>query len=413
MRCVRSVMTLAWLSTVCLARVAHGADPAQRFVRGDVDADRRIGISDAIRSLAYLFSEGEAPSCRKAADANDDGAVDLGDALVVLFYLFPLAGDSSPLNPPFPDCGEDAVEDTLSCESFEPCGHLPPPGEITNSIGLEFVYVPSGTFLMGSPPSERSRRSDELQHRVSISCGFYIGKYEVTEAQYAAVMGETPRNGPNSRGLDPTGPTCAHQNNGCAPNFPVASVDWRTAMEFCRRLSISEGVEYRLPTEAEWEYACRAGTQIRYSFGDALDCGDDYCGDWDPVKPCQMQRYIWWDCASEVGEGGIGQPVDGKLPNPWGIYGMHSNVGEWCYDWYGAYRREAVVDPVGPPSGNMGKVVRGPQFGLVVGSLRSAARAHYGVIVNGRFESGGAANIGLRVVQKLPYCKSLGITSVP
>ena len=208
----------------------------------------------------------------------------------------------------------------------------------TNTIGVQFVKIPPGEFMMGSPANESGRHNDEgPQHRVSISRGFYMGIHELTQAQYEQVMGRNP----------------AHFKGG---NNPVERVSWNDAVEFCKRLSHKEGVIYRLPTDAEWEYACRAGTTTRFSFGDSdSDIGE----------------YAWY-----LGNSGMRtHPVGEKKPNAWGLYDMHGNVGEWCADWYDSayYRKSPGADPPGPQSGS-GRVDRGGCLLASASDCRSAER---------------------------------------
>jgi len=179
--------------------------------------------------------------------------------------------------------------------------------------------------MMGSPDSEQGRKGNEgPQHEVTISKPFYIGVTEVTQAQYEAVMGTNP-----SRFKGPTN--------------PVESIPWNEAVEFCRRLSEKTRKAVRLPSEAEWEYACRAGTKTRFSFGDS----DSVLGD-----------YAWYGSNS----GGMTHPVGQKKPNPWGLYDMHGNIWEWCADWDGPYSSGSSTDPQGAGSGGF-RVVRGGSWG--------------------------------------------------
>jgi formylglycine-generating enzyme required for sulfatase activity len=210
-----------------------------------------------------------------------------------------------------------------------------------NSIGMKLTLIPAGEFQMGSPDSEPDRtlaspylpHDDETQHLVKISKPFYLGVYEVTQQQYEKVMGTRPWQGEE------------YVKEG--PDYPAVDVIHDDAVEFCRRLSKQEGVEYRLPTEAEWEYACRAGTTTAYSFGD------------DESK---LGQYAWYDKnAWHIGEE-YAHRVGQKLPNPWGLYDMHGNVWERCQDWYGPYGSEKVVsDPAGPAEGGR-RVLRGGAF---------------------------------------------------
>jgi formylglycine-generating enzyme required for sulfatase activity len=183
---------------------------------------------------------------------------------------------------------------------------------LVNSIGMEFVLIPAGTFMMGSEGNESDERP---VHRVTISRPFYLGKYEVTQAQWQAVMGSNPS---------------FFRGN---PTLPVESVWWTDVREFIRRLNAMErGNKYRLPTEAEWEYAARAGTSTAYSFGN---------------DPKRLGEYAWYKNNS----GGKTHPVGQLKPNAWGLYDIHGNVWEWVRDWYGRYPSAPVTDPRGPSSG--------------------------------------------------------------
>jgi formylglycine-generating enzyme required for sulfatase activity len=193
--------------------------------------------------------------------------------------------------------------------------------DLGGGVTLPLTLVPAGKFVMGSPDSEKGRDKNEgPQHEVTISRPFYMSVTEVTQAQYEAVMGKNP-----SRFKGPTN--------------PVDSVSWDDAVLFCVKLSEKTGKAFRLPTEAEWEYACRAGSTTRFSFGDS----DSVFGD-----------YAWFGSNS----GGKTNPVGRKKPNAWGLYDMHGNVYEWCADWYGSYSSGASTDPQGAGSGG-NRVVRG------------------------------------------------------
>jgi formylglycine-generating enzyme required for sulfatase activity len=193
--------------------------------------------------------------------------------------------------------------------------------DLGNGVTMKLVLIRPGKFLMGSPDSEQGHEPNEgPQHVVVISKPFYMGVTEVTQAQYEAVMGTNP-----SKFKEPTN--------------PVHSVSWDEAVEFCRKLSDKTGKTVRLPTEAEWEYACRAGTKTRFSFGDSESALGDYA---------------WFSSNS----GQKTQPVGQKKPNPWGLYDMHGNVFEWCADWYGSYSSGVSTDPQGATSGG-DRVMRG------------------------------------------------------
>ena len=206
-----------------------------------------------------------------------------------------------------------------------------------NPAGMEFVAVPAGELLMGSPRGEPGRRnSDRRQREVQITSAYCIGAYEVTQEQYEAVMGKNPANFPGAKN-------------------PVERVSWQDAVDFCARLSGKDGRTYRLPTEAEWEYACRAGSTTAYSFGD------------DPLR---LDDQAWYSRNS----GERPHEVGLKLPNAWGLYDMHGNVWEWCQDWYAqGDRPSAPEDPTVPTSGAY-RVVRGGSWFDYPVPLRSAAR---------------------------------------
>ena len=229
-------------------------------------------------------------------------------------------------------------------------------GESANSFtllggaSLEMVWIDPGTFQMGSPSSEPGRDSDEGPvHEVTISQGFYLGKYEVTQGQWESVMGTRPWQGQD------------YVRSGS--EYPAVYVSWEDAQEFIRRLNTSlDRNVYRLPTEAEWEYACRAGTTTRWSFGD---------------DESQLRHYAWYyDNAWDVGEQ-YGHSVGTKRANPWGLYDMHGNVWEWVQDWYAGnyYHSSPSVDPQGPSAGSL-RVVRGGNFSSNAQSVRSAYRGN-------------------------------------
>ncbi|VVS94129.1 bifunctional serine/threonine-protein kinase/formylglycine-generating enzyme family protein [Desulfoluna spongiiphila] len=207
--------------------------------------------------------------------------------------------------------------------------------KMTNSLGMEFVYIKPGTFLMGSPLGESGRSNDETQHRVTLSTGYYLQATEVTQGQWKAVMGSNPSRFKN-----------------CGDECPVEKVSWEDAQEFIRKLNAREGGNrYRLPTEAEWEYGCRGGSDAPYANGMRL------------LSPG------WYDDNS----GSKTHPVAQKDPNAWGLYDMPGNVYEWCQDWYGSYPTGHVTDPVGPSSGS-NRVIRGGSWGDYARNCRSANR---------------------------------------
>jgi formylglycine-generating enzyme required for sulfatase activity len=203
--------------------------------------------------------------------------------------------------------------------------------ETENSIGMKLSVIPAGTFIMGE--------GDDA-HEVTLTKPFMLGTYEVTQGQYQRVIGTNPS-----------------QFKGASN--PVEQVSWNDAVEFCRKLSElpaerAAGNVYRLPTEAEWEYACRAGTTTKYSFGN---------------QEKRLGNYAWFRENSGVKT----HPVGMKLPNALGLFDVHGNVWEWCQDWYESYPRGAVTDPTGAASGS-DRVIRGYGWYGIAGGCRSAYR---------------------------------------
>lgn len=224
--------------------------------------------------------------------------------------------------------------------------------------GIAFVRIEPGEFTMGSDVGQPDERP---AHRVRITKAFELGKFELTQAQWEGVMGSNPS-----------------ARTRC-PDCPVTHVSWTEAQEFCARASVLTGRTWRLPTEAEWEYACRAGTTTMFSFGDdpeLLDAHGWYFRNsgntllpadtvWDFNRAFQLEG---WGCQAH--------PVGRKLPNPWGLHDMHGNVWEWCSDFYGAqaYAQPGrSVDPVGPSYGER-RVVRGGSWIIGTADCRSSAR---------------------------------------
>jgi formylglycine-generating enzyme required for sulfatase activity len=217
----------------------------------------------------------------------------------------------------------------------------------TNSIGMKFAPIPAGTFVMGSPEAETKASSrtswldflgsvsklDKTQHKVTISKPFYLQTTPVTQGHWKRVMKKNPS-----------------MHTKCGEDCPVESVSWEEAQEFLKRLNQMESISnYRLPTEAEWEYACRAGTITKYNWGDE-----------DPVCEPGAKNGARFDDDSKCDDKGPA-PVMTYAPNHWGLYDMHGNVGEWCQDWFGDFATAHVADPKGPTSGK-GRVLRGGSY---------------------------------------------------
>lgn len=248
----------------------------------------------------------------------------------------------------------------------------------TNSIGMEFILIPSGSFYMGAGGNEPAARCEEKpRHHVIISKPFYLGRHEVTQGQWETVMGSNPFS------MERTYPGrwdfLIQQPGRLIADDKPATVSWNDAQEFIKRLNEAEGHDrYRLPTEAEWEYACRAGTDSAYSFGnDARELG----------------LYAWF---GEDFATGSTHPVGHKKPNPWGFYDMHGNVWEWVQDYYlrNYYSVSPEVDPTGPLQGSS-RVVRGGSWHATAADWRSAFRKSYDPDYRG-------VSIGFRVVLMPP-----------
>jgi len=230
--------------------------------------------------------------------------------------------------------------------------------DLNASVAMDMLWVPAGTFTMGSPVTEAGRGTNETEHNVTLTKGFYLGKYEVTQAQYEAVMtGNT-----NSLSATPS----EWPGN---PNRPVEKVSWNDAQVFLTRLNAQQaanlpaGWSYVLPTESQWEYACRAGTTTAYSWGNTIASSN--------------ANYNWDGGATTGNDFKQTRDVGQYAANPWGFFDMHGNVWEWTSDWYqAAYPTgNPVVDPTGPSSGST-RVQRGGSWNHDGTYLRSAKRSN-------------------------------------
>jgi formylglycine-generating enzyme len=217
---------------------------------------------------------------------------------------------------------------------------------ITNDLGMTFVWIDPGAFQMGSPRSEQGRYDDEAQHPVTLTKGFYLQTTEVTQGQWKKLMGNNPS-----------------FFKECGDNCPVEQVSWADVQAFINRLNKKTGRTYRLPTEAEWEYACRAGATGPFNTG---DCLTDAQANYD-------SKYPLYGCPKGQLRGKP-LPVKSLPPNAWGLYDMHGNVWEWCADWYGDYPAGADSDPTGPKS-SASRVNRGGCWNRDAVYCRSAARS--------------------------------------
>ncbi len=231
---------------------------------------------------------------------------------------------------------------------------------------LDMIWIEEGRFKMGTPNNDRWRQNNEQQHEVTISKGFWMGKTEVTQGQWNTVIGSS---------------TSLY---GGSDNLPVTGITWEDAMEFCKELTkmekeagnLPERYKYTLPTEAQWEYACRAGTRTSLNNGQSITSEKGICQNLDKVG--------WY----KENSSGTPHPVGKKQPNDWELCDMHGNVAEWCLDWYGDYPSSSVKDPQGPSWGSK-HVIRGGSYASFAVECRSASRAEL---------DRSAGSVGFRVV---------------
>jgi formylglycine-generating enzyme required for sulfatase activity len=223
---------------------------------------------------------------------------------------------------------------------------------------MKLRLIPAGEFTMGTPEDEKGRVEEEVPHRVRISRPFYIGIFEVTQEEFENVMGVNPS------WFSAQGEGANHVVKPEAKRHPVEQVDWNDAVEFCRRLSEKEGSTYRLPTEAEWEYACRAGTTTPFHFGTEFNGAQSNTNGKYPYRMETKGPQI-----------GSTVPVGEYSANPFGLYDMHGNVYEWCSDWSERdyYRRSPVVDPEARTEG-LYHVIRGGSWFSYPVNCRSGFR---------------------------------------
>ena len=221
---------------------------------------------------------------------------------------------------------------------------------LSDVASLDMIWVEAGSFEMGSPDDEVGRSNDEKLHQVVLTKGYWLGKSEVTQGQYKTVTGENPS---WTQGME----------------LPVEKVSWLEALSFCAKINeleknagrLPEGYEYSLPSEAQWEYACRAGTSTPLNSGSEL-------------SPDNMDKVGWYQGNSCLQI----QPVENKQKNSWGFYDMHGNVWEWCSDWYSStyYENAPMVDPTGPETGGR-RVLRGGSWNDSMEDCRSAVRYYF------------------------------------
>ena len=243
--------------------------------------------------------------------------------------------------------------------------------DLGDGVTLKMTWIPPGEFMMGSPVGETGHQPNETQHLVKLTKGFWMGKYEVTQGQWERVMGSDPSQLEQWTRVKGNNPGQVKDLRN-----PVADVNWKGCQEFLKKLNQTAEVRtqvqtgtFRLPTEAEWEYACRAGTITRFHSGN---------------EDSDLDR-LGWHGGNSIKKV---HPVGQKTPNQFGLYDMHGNVWEWCQDWYGEYPEGTQVDPQGPVSGSL-RVVRGGSWYGTTADCRIAART---------FDYPDQAYVGFRVV---------------
>ena len=279
------------------------------------------------------------------------------------------------------------------------------PKETTNSIGMKLVLIPSGKFTMGSPQDEKDRKKDEPQHEVTITRPFYLGMYTVTVGQFrqfvkdAGYKTEAEKDDEGGWGYNAAtklfvmSKKFTWQNVGWeqTDDHPVVNVTWNDGVAFCEWLSKKEGQKYQLPTEAQWEYSCRAGTTTRFYSGDEEKTLKGFANMADASFKRKWQ-YSDWAVAWDDGYA-FTAPVGKFKPNAFGLFDMHGNAWQWCADWYGEYPQGAVTDPQGPNDGKS-RVFRGGSFDHDAMNLRCACR-------NKDVPSFRFGNVGFRVAKTL------------
>jgi formylglycine-generating enzyme len=261
--------------------------------------------------------------------------------------------------------------------------------DLGDKVTLTLIQIPAGKFLMGSPQTETGRNMDEVQHTVTISRPFYMGVTHVTVEQFAAFMKDSgyrtdAEEDGSSEGIEikdneiaasiVTGCSWRHPSFDQKGNHPVVQVSWTDAMEFCDWLSKKSGKTVGLPTEAQWEYACRAGTKTAYPWGDNPDDGKGWANGADeslkkklPNAPAERKFFSWDDGFVFT------SPVGSFKPNAFGLYDMIGNASQWCQDGFGEYDRGAATDPTGAAAGGR-RMLRGGSWSFNPANCRSASR---------------------------------------
>jgi sulfatase modifying factor 1 len=269
----------------------------------------------------------------------------------VLYFRAPsINGKTAMLPPPLdktvPTSDRVKDESAIGSKVLEPKGIGNK--EVSNTVGMKFRWISPGQFLMGSSAEEKKRSNNETQHSVHLTKGFFIGTFVVTRDEWQAVMGR--------------GSTMKIIDRNKAKNLPMTRISWYDCQRFIAKLQEKEGKQYRLPTEAEWEFACRAGTTTPFFWGETIS-----------TEQANFKGHL----SNTFGKVGVYRgkvtSVDFFRPNAWGMHDMHGNVQQWCQDWYGGYAAGDVVDPMGPEMGSR-RVLRGGSWDSDPKDCRSASR---------------------------------------
>lgn len=316
----------------------------------DVNSDDSIDIADGIHVLRWLYLGGPELTCShwisSCGDVTGDSTIDMSDAVSILGWLF---------------IGNAEIDCTYACDNaearnmegftFVECNAQGYPEYTHDQTGVVFVFLPGGNFLMGSPNDESYHEDAEGPlHWVALS-PFLVAKYETTQAQWRQVMGSNP----------------SHFQPGVVPsevdsdNLPVEQVSWDDVQEFNAATGLT------LPTEAQWEYACRGGTQTAFSFGSGEECSDWYC------RACNRDAFMWYCANAEDRTHEVGT----RTANPFGLYDTHGNVYEWCQDVYSeSFYSSATATAPDPvcTGGSVYRVRRGGRWGNSAWRCRSANR---------------------------------------
>jgi formylglycine-generating enzyme required for sulfatase activity/predicted Ser/Thr protein kinase len=328
-------------------------DTVESDVQRQTSSGRQLPTSQTVPGLRAAFQTSSAKFSHTLLRLPGWAKGAIGTVVVMLLVYcisLPFHADKAPaiengdLDPPSPTESPFSADQAIAHQQVW-AKHLDTKVEITNSIRMKMVLIPPGEFTMGSADTDNDAEDDEKpQHLVKITKPFYLGVYEVTQQQYATIMGVRPWQG--------------KKDVKEAPDYPATYVSWHDALEFCGKLSEQEGVVYRLPYEAEWEYACRAGTATIFSYGN------------DTSK---LEEYAWFRENADRANEKYGHRIGQNSPNRWGLFDMHGNVYEWCQDWRADYPQKDVVDPKGLERGTL-RVRRSGSFGSSSTNVRSANR---------------------------------------